>query len=149
MIWVAIANTNSCRIYDYDKNHSSLSLLKEISHPELRLKTGDTLTSDRPGHYQAGISARGAYAPDKDPKEVAIDRFSRQIAEELDKGRRANSYDKLIIITAPHMNGLLFNHLNKHIKDLVTHNIQKDIHYFNKRELIDFLKIHTQYPNES
>jgi protein required for attachment to host cells len=148
MTWIVTANTNTCRIYSYDKNHSKISLLKEIQHPEMRLKTSDTLTSDRPGHYQTNGSARGAYSPHTEAKAVEIDNFSREIAEELDKGRKANSYEKLILISAPHMHGLINHHLNKHVKNLVINNIEKDFLHLNERELVEFLQTHMQYPDE-
>lgn len=148
MMWITIADTNSCRIYNYDKNHSKLLLLKEIQHPELRLKIGDTFTTDRPGHYQANESARGAYSPHMDAREVGINNFSREIAEELDKGRNNNSYKQLILIAAPHMHGLLNSHLNKHVKNLVISHIQKDLQHYTDDELINFLKTHAQYPDE-
>ena len=147
MIWVATANTNAYRIYNYNKNHSQLSILKEINHPEFKLKMSDSLTTDRPGHFQVGTSARSAYSPHMDAKEVEIDNFSRELAEELNKGRNANSYEKLIIITPPHMSGLIFHHLNKHVKDLVINNIQKDILHLNDREVLEFLKTHAEYPD--
>lgn len=147
MIWVTTATTNACSIYNYDKQHATLSLLKEIKHPELKLKNSD-MTSDKPGHYQAG-DARGAYSPHTDAKHVEIDRFSKEIADELDKGRKDNSYKSLIIITPPHMNGLLFQHLNKHVKELIIHNIQKDLLHLNHRDLLEFLKTNAQYPNQS
>ncbi|HEX4046002.1 MAG TPA: host attachment protein [Gammaproteobacteria bacterium] len=149
MIWVVTANTNECRIYSYEKNHAHLVLLKEIAHPELKLKTSDTLTTDKPGHYRANDSARGAYSPHTEPKEVEIAHFSKEIAEELDKGRNANAYEKLIIITPPHMNGLLFQHLNKHVQKMVVNNIQKDLQHLNDREIIDFLKTHAAYEQSS
>lgn len=149
MIWIATANTNTCRIYSYDKNHSKLSLLKEITHPEMRLKTSDFLTTDRPGHYQASGSARGAYSPHMDAKEVEIDNFSREITEELDKGRKANLYEKLILISAPHMHGLINQHLNKHVKALVINNIEKDLLHLSEHELVEFLQKHAQYSDKS
>lgn len=149
MIWVATANANTCRIYNYDKNHSTLSLLKEITHPEMKLKTSDTLTTDRPGHYQTSESARAAYSPHMDAKEIEIDNFSREIVEELDKGRKTNSYEKLILIASPHMHGLLNHHLNNHVKERVINNIQKDLQHLNDRELLDFLETHAQYPDKS
>ena len=142
MIWVVTANTNTCRFYNYDKNHSKLSLLKEISRPEIRLKASDSLTTDRPGHYQINESARGAYSPHTEPKEVEIDNFSREIAQELNKGRNANAYEKLILIALPHMHGLLDLHLNKHVKELVINSIQKDLQHLNNMELVEFLKTH-------
>ena len=149
MIWVVIANSNDSRIYHYDKNHSHLTLIKEINHPELKLKTSEIFTSDRPGKYKSNNSAHGAYSPHMDPKEVEIDKFSREIALELNKGRNAHAYDKLILITPPHMNGLIYKHLNQHVKNLVINNIQKDLQHFNDHELLNFLKSHTQYPDTS
>lgn len=148
MEWVIITNTNTCKIYNHDKNHSTLSLLKEISHPDFKLKTSETLTTDRPGHYNKGESVRGSYSPHMEPKEIEIDRFSHEIAEALDKGRKDNAYEKLVIITAPHMNGLLFKHLNKHVKELVKHTIQKDLQNMNDRELMEFVRTHTQFPDQ-
>src|SRR3990167_4432809 len=147
MIWVVMANTNFCRIYSYDKNHATLSLINEINHPEFRLKTSDTLTTERPWHYHAGESARVAYSPHMDAKEVVIDNFAREIAVKLDEGRKNNAYEKLIIITPPQMNGLLSQHLNKHIKQMVINTIQKDVPHLNEPELIEFLKTHAQYPD--
>lgn len=136
MIWVVTSNSNHCCIYHSDKNHSQLTLLKEISHPELKLKTGSTLTSDKPGHYQTSESARGAYSPHMDAKEKEIDRFAREIAEELDKGRGKNAYEHLIIIMPAHMSGLLFKHMNQHVKNLVIKHIQKDVEHSSEKELI-------------
>lgn len=46
------------------------------------------------------------------------------------------------------MNGLLFQHINNNVKNLVTHNFEKDLLHLADHELLDFLKIHTQYPGE-
>ena len=148
MICVVVANTNNCRIYNYDKGQSQLALVKEISHPENREKASANLTSERPGHYQKGESSRGAYSPHMNPKEVEIDNFAREIAQALDHGRNENSFKNLIVITAPHMNGLLHQHMNKHVKEMVINNIQKDIQHMNEGELAEFLKSHAQYPDQ-
>ena len=49
MKWIMLANSNDCRIYEYDKHDKHLALLEEISHPEHRLKGSDYWTSDGPG----------------------------------------------------------------------------------------------------
>ncbi|MDP3559104.1 MAG: host attachment protein [Legionellaceae bacterium] len=139
--WVLATNTNMCRLYCYSKRLDQLTLLKEIQHPENKLRDSE-LTSDKPGHYQTSGTARGAYSQRTDPKEIKIEDFSREIAKELNCGRSANTYEHLIVSAAPHMNGLLFQHLNKHVKNLVTHNIKKDVMHFNERELLVFLHQH-------
>jgi protein required for attachment to host cells len=148
MIWVVNTNSNFCRIYDYHKKPAKLTLLKEISHPENKLKKSEYLTSDKPGRYQTTNTAHGTYSQPSDPKEIAIDNFSREIAQQLNHGRTTNEYKELIIITAPHMNGLLNHHLDKHIKNLITHNIQKDLLHLSDQQLLEFLQTHTQYPGQ-
>jgi protein required for attachment to host cells len=144
MIWIVNMNSNICRIYDYAKSPEKLNLLKEIQHPDSKLKKSD-LVSDKQGHYKTDGSVHGAYSQHSDPKEITIDDFSREIAKELNHGRTANAYNALVIITPPHMNGLLHQHLDKHVNDLVTHNIQKDISNCSDHELLEFLKINTRY----
>jgi protein required for attachment to host cells len=147
MICVIVANANVCKIYHYSKHPLSLTLLKEINHPENRLKNRE-LTSDKPGHYKGGESARGAYAPHMEAKEVEIDNFSRQIAKELNQGRNENEFGQFIIIAPPHMSGLLFKHINKHVKDLITNNIKKDLLHLSDRELLGFLQMNAQYQDQ-
>ncbi len=49
--WIVLTDSNACRIYDYAKHPVKLTLVKEIFHPENKLKTSE-LVSDRPGHYK-------------------------------------------------------------------------------------------------
>lgn len=145
LIWVVATDSNTCRIYDYNKKHSRLTLVKEIQHPENKLKDID-LTSGKPGRYKSSGSAHGAYSQPTDPKEIKIENFSREIAGELDQGRTTHAYQNLILIAPPHINGLVCNHINKHVKNLVSHNIEKDLLHLADHELLDYLKIHAKYP---
>jgi len=148
MIWVLIANTNTGRFYTYNKNRSHLLLLKKINHPEIKLKSSESLTSDRPGHYHTSNTARGAYSPQTDPKEVEINNFAKELADHLDVSRKTNEFDQLIIIAPPYMNGLVFQELSKYVKEQVTNRIQKDVLQLSDRELVEFLKEHIQFANE-
>ncbi len=145
--WVVNTDSNTCRIYQYKKGSDQLTLFKEIRHLENKLRDID-LTSDKPGHYKSSGTTHGAYSQPSDPKEIKIDAFSREIAEELDHGRNIQAYKNLIIIASPHMSGLLFQHINKHVHDLVTHKIEKDLIHLPDHELLVFLRAHTQYPDD-
>ena len=145
MIWVINSNTNHCRIYHYHKTPASLTLLKEIDHPEARGKSGDFLTSDKQGAYIAGNAAHGTYSPHTDPKMVEVEKFSREIAHELTHARNVNSFEKLIIISPSRMSGLLMNQLDKHVKQAVSHHIQKDLVHLSAKELLDYLKENAKY----
>lgn len=140
MIWIITANSNLCRIYEFDKHDVKLNLLKEIKHPENKQKKSEYLTSDKPGSYGANGSVHGSFSQQSDPKEVVIENFSREIAHELNKGRNSNSYKNLVIITPPHMKGLLTKHLDKHVKELVSKEIQKDVMQLTQHEFVEYLK---------
>ncbi len=143
--WVLVTNSNTCRFYDYCKKSHQLKLLKEIKHPENLLRDSE-LTSDKPGRYRANDEGYGAFSQQSDPKEVKVDDFAREIAKALDQDRNTNAFAELIVIAPPHMKGLLFLHLNKHVKEMVAYTIEKDILYLKNKELEEFLRIHPQYP---
>lgn len=143
MIWIILTDSNRCRIYQYHTNPIQLTLINEINHPEIRLKAADFLTSDRPGHYQASGSARGAYSPHTEPKEVAIEQFMREVLKELEQGRNEQAYQQAILIAPAHISGLFLKHANKHIKKLIIENIQKDFAHMKDHELVSFLKTYT------
>jgi protein required for attachment to host cells len=116
MIWVVNYNAVACHIYSYDRNLPVIRLVKEITDPRNR------------GH--------------KDPKEVEVDHFSKEVADLLEHGRTNHEYDELVVIGPPHMNGLLFKHVTKSVKELVTQEIQKDFQNYTAKELLEYLKKH-------
>lgn len=147
--WVIITDTNTCKVYSYNRKEGQITRIKELQHLENKLKDSD-LVSDKQGQYRSsGDAGHGTYSPQSDPKEVKIDAFAREIAKALDHGRTTHAYHDLVIIASPHMDGLLFQHFNKHVKDLVSHNIEKDLLHMQDRELLDFLREHTKFPGES
>lgn len=139
--WVLITDSTNCRLYDYNEKLKKLALIEEIKHAENKLRDID-LTSDKPGRYMAASGAHGAFTQPLDPKEIKLESFSREISKALDHGRTTHGYEKLILIAPPHMNGLLMQNLNKQVKDLITHNIKKDIPYLKDYEVLDFLHQH-------
>ena len=144
MILVVNTNSNTCRFYHYDKKPAQLTLAKEISHPENKLKNSE-LAADKMGHYKGDKGGRGAYSPRMDIKDVQIDNFTREIAKMLDHYRNENGFEKLIVIAPPHIFGLLNGHLNKHVKELICHHIKKDLLQYSDQELLQFLHEHTKF----
>ncbi len=138
MKWIMLANSNDCRIYEYDRHNKHLALVEEISHPENRLKVHD-LTSDSPGHYKSGSNNRGSYEPAVSPLDTSIDEFAREMAERLDAGRNQHEYDDIVLMMSSKMEGLLNKHLNKHTKALVKQIVQKNVVFLSDHELSLYL----------
>lgn len=138
MKWIMLANSNDCRIYEYDRHNKHLALVEEISHPENRLKVHDW-TSDSPGHYKSGSSNRGSYEPAVSPVDISIDEFAREMAERLDAGRNQREYDDIVLLMSSKMEGLLNKHLNKHTKALIKQIVQKNVVFLSDHELSLYL----------
>ncbi|HAT9777352.1 TPA: host attachment protein [Legionella pneumophila subsp. pneumophila] len=134
--WLVVFDSTICRIYDYCKNQ--LILIKEIQHPENKLRDID-ITSDKPGRYQSGGYVHGTYSQESDPKEIKIENFSREISSILEHGRKTHAYEKLVLVASPHMNGLLLKHINKQLEDLIIHNIEKDLVHLTENNLLVYL----------
>lgn len=139
MKWIMLANSNDCRIYEYDRHDKHLALVEEISHPEHRLKGSDYWTTDSPGHYKSTGSHRGAFE-EVDPVEQSIDEFARDIARRLDKGRNQHAYEDVTLLVPAKMEGLILKHMNRHTKELIKLIVQKNVVFMSDHELAQYVE---------
>ncbi len=144
-IWTVIANSNICRIYEYNRSEHELTLVREWEHSASRLK-GQDLITDKPGRYQQPKSARSAYEPNLDPQQVEIAIFVHEIADVLEAGRNSLQYQNLIFIVPAQMAGLINKVINKNVKECVLENIHKDYLHLNETEIMDVLKTALRRP---
>lgn len=138
-IWIVLTNTNVCKIYDHHHNSHQLTLIKELQHPQSKVKGTEILT-DRPGHYKTREATRGTYEPRTDSKEVEVEKFIHEIADELESARNYNLYHHLVLIAPPHCIGLLNNHLNNQVKNKILATLNRE--YVNLSE--HDLQLHLQ-----
>ena len=137
--WVLVANASEARLFSAAKIGEEMECLKEFNHPESR-ERGSDLASDRPGHSQGKGGGHGAMGDPADPKEYEAERFAGELAKELENGRTANAYDRLVVVAAPHFHGLLNTHMKDHTRDLVIGNVEKDLTACENRDLPARLK---------
>lgn len=136
MTWLIICNTNQCMIYQYENKNEPLVFIKQLLHPESKLK-GAELTTDKPGHYKANSSARGSYAPDETPKQMEIECFAQEIAKTLDSDRKNQAFQHIVFITLPKMYGLIQQHSTESLKTLIRMHINKDYMHFSEQEILE------------
>jgi len=141
MILVLVTNSHACKMYNYTKQPANLSLIDVLNHPESMSKTHD-LVSDKAGGFN-----NGTHVPHTDPKEVELEKFTKEIAEKLVQERHNNNLDKVIVIAPPQVDGRLMQNLDKHVKQLITFNIKKDLVDYSDDQLLKFLHEHTRYAN--
>jgi protein required for attachment to host cells len=137
--WVLVANASRAHLYATERIGEKMTCLKDFTHMESRAK-GSTLASDRPGHYQSKGSGRGSMGDPADPKYYEANRFAGVLASELNAGRKANDFRRLVLVAGSHFHGLLNAHLNEHTRAMVENYIHKDFTDCTERELSSRLK---------
>lgn len=146
MSWIVVADASRCQIYEFSGKTHSLHLIDSIENEAARQKRMDLVT-DRPGQYKARDTAYGAYQPSSDPKTVSLQHYLHEVASYLNQGRMQHAYDELTLIAADRMMGYLNNGLDKHVLNLVSHHIQKDLMALKPHELEALLIEKTRHPS--
>lgn len=137
--WILVANASNARLYANQGPKKGLQLIKEFDHPESRGK-GQDLVSDRPGHNQGHGNGHGAFIQATDPKQHEADRFAQELVRELEQGRAANSYGRLILVASSPFIGLLNGRLSQQLRSLLSESIEKDYTRANEKELSGHLE---------
>ncbi|MHB1174151.1 MAG: host attachment protein [Sulfuriferula sp.] len=137
--WIVVANASLARLYFNNGPKKGLQLFKELNHPESREKASD-LVSDRPGHSPGSGNGQGAFVPATDPKQHEAERFAQELSKELEHGRAANHYERLIMVASSPFIGVLNQRLSGHVRSLVSETIEKDYTRATPRELTGHLE---------
>lgn len=142
--WVIIADSSQCNIYEYTKLNDEMHLIKEIQHPENLLKDSDYMSDKQGSFRRSGRTAgHGTFLANADPKKTKIDQFSREIANLLEHDRKMHLFEHLILISPPHMNGLLHHYFSKHLKRKLDLSIDKSVVNFPHQKLKSFIHHYT------
>lgn len=123
--WILVANASLARLYANLGPNKGLQLVKEITHPESRMKNAD-LTSDRAGQMQAAGSGHGAREQQTPPKLNAARSFAQRLAKELYMGRSRNLFARAILVAPPGFMGMLNATLDRPTAQMVTDRFEKD-----------------------
>jgi protein required for attachment to host cells len=123
--WILVANASAAYLYVNYGPKKGLQKLKEFKHYASREKV-QGLVSDRPGHNRSLGNGRGSYIPATDPKQHQAHNFALQLARELENGRTANSYQRLILVASAPFIGLINSSLGIHVRNLVSDTFEKD-----------------------
>lgn len=134
-IRIVVADQSEARFYDTERPRGRLQLVGRLTDPTAHLHDRD-LKSDRPGRVftsaRAGGGRRGAAAHhatggERRPRRIQAQRFARRIATELEKARRDNRFDRMILMAGPTFLGLLRDALPTALRARVAAEIRKDL----------------------
>lgn len=121
--WIAIADAKIMRVVANDGPGKGLY---PVSGQTLHAPAVTAL-SDEPGMTQSSAGPnRGAVAePDLKGQAEAV--FAKQIVSALDVARRNDAFDRLVIVAAPHLLGVLRPHLGAELRASLLAEVDKDL----------------------
>ena len=123
--WILVANASLARLYENLGPNKGLKLIKEMIHPESRLKNSELVT-DRPGAMASAGNGQGAKQPHTQPKAHEAKVFAQELAQELYQGRTRNAFGRAIVVAPPAFMGLLNTVLDHPTAQLITDRFEKD-----------------------
>ena len=123
--WILVANASLARLYEHLGPNKGLKLVKELIHPESRLKNSELVT-DRPGSMASSGNGQGARQPQTQPKDHQAKVFAHELAQELYQGRTQNAFGRAIVFAPPSFMGMLNTVLDSPTSQLITDRFEKD-----------------------
>jgi protein required for attachment to host cells len=133
--WILVADRSRARILTPNgSDNSTLEELADFAHPEGHQRQSDVVT-DQQGRFQERGSGQHAGEPETDFKHETAQRFAGEIVEYLEKGRMANRFKRLIVVSPPMFLGVLRGKLPSPLASMVCHEINKDLTQLKVNEL--------------
>lgn len=123
--WILVANASLARLYEHPGPNKGLRLVKELTHPESRLKNADLVT-DRPGSMASAGNGQGAKQPQTLPKDHEARVFAQELAHQLYDGRTRNAFGRAIVFAPPGFMGLLNGVIDHPTAQLISDRFEKD-----------------------
>jgi protein required for attachment to host cells len=123
--WILLADAASARLYTSGERPGDWTLLRELEHPESRMRTSELL-SDKPGRVKQSTGSRAALEAPTPRKKVEAERFARELAEVLDEGVVSGACERLVLVAPPAFLGVLRDKLPRRVAERVSDVIEKD-----------------------
>jgi protein required for attachment to host cells len=123
--WILVANASLAKLYENLGPNKGLKLVKELIHPESRLKNSDLVT-DRAGSMASNGNGPGVKQPQTQPKDHQAKVFAHELAQELYAGRTRNAFGRAIVFAPPAFMGMLNAVMDHPTAQLISDRFEKD-----------------------
>jgi protein required for attachment to host cells len=74
------------------------------------------------------------------PPEIEAAKFCKEIGRYLDQARMQHRYNRLYLMAPPRFLGMIRKELGKEVGKLVVEELDKDVSWFNAREIERYIK---------
>jgi protein required for attachment to host cells len=147
--WIVAADASRARFLQVAGQDKRFTQFEDLLNPAGRAEDKELTTDATPrfsGHGGVGKpGARSTSGPGSDREEPSAQEhetelFAKRIGDYLDQARNQHRYDELYLVAPPKFLGMLRKKLNKEVQKLVVDEFDKDLSWFNPRELESRLK---------
>lgn len=134
--WILAADSYRARLFELPPR-GELREIGDFVHPAGRERERDLL-ADAPGRYftKGRRDQTSANEPHTPAEQVEEEKFARQLAEELERGRTANRYDRLCLVAPPRFLGRIKEALGKEVGKRVSLTVPKDLASFDAETIL-------------
>lgn len=132
--WILVADRSKAKLFESKGPGKPLQHVQDILHPEGHLHSLD-IVSDRPGRISTSFGEKHGFSGHHTPVENVTRQFTLHLADFLNGGRNAHSYEKLVLVAEPGFLGELLNALNDQTAKLVSKTIKKDLMHLKTGDL--------------
>ncbi|MFP5344579.1 MAG: host attachment protein [Gammaproteobacteria bacterium] len=132
--WILVADRSKAKLFESKGPGKPLQHVQDILHPEGHLHSQD-IVSDKPGRIFTSFGKRHGFSGHHEPAENVTRQFTLHLANFLNDGRNAHSYEKLVLVAEPGFLGELLNALNEQTAKLVSKTIKKDLMHLKTGDL--------------
>jgi protein required for attachment to host cells len=132
---IVVANQGRARFFDWRNRRSACRLTGELTDPLARLHNRD-FNSDRPGRVfdrastpgrRRGAVGHHAATSELSPRKIEAQRFAQRIVLQLERGRRRQDFDGIVLVAGPPFLGLLRRALTEPLRKMVRAEVPKDL----------------------
>jgi protein required for attachment to host cells len=145
-IWILTADSSRARLFERAAPEGPLLEIEDFLNPSRDAREpaqrpdAEGRQGGRPGG-RADTARHQADAPDH-----GTGRYSRHIGDFLDHARSLHRFDRLYLVGAPRILGMMRKVLSKQAHELVAGEIPKDVSHCNAREVEQLVRQSTQRP---
>ena len=132
--WIVAADASRARILQV-ADRERLVEVEDFVNPEGRLHNRE-INTDAKGRFP-GPDRPGGHSSDDEERTVDHynELFAKRVADYLEKARNDHRYERLVLVAAPKLLGQIRKELDKEVEKLVVDDLDKDLSWFNAREI--------------
>lgn len=123
--WVLVADMARARLFELAADAQALLEIACLDNPDAYLHASARDRLPRTG--ESANPARHAIEPRTTPLEKSVDRFARDVCDELANGRAKRRYDRLVVVAPPRFRGALHRHLDKSLQSCIDAEISRNL----------------------